>query len=103
MTWGRELAGVREMLSRRSPALFPLQHATVPRPLTDAQVRKIAVAIDRARLGSSDAAEVAERMIVQLLLTAGVPEAEARAVWDFRKKREKRRAGTVVQYRRAAS
>jgi hypothetical protein len=84
---GRGLPEVRHMLARYRPELFSLTE--VPGPVPDLWISKIVAAVNRKR-DVGDPGEAAEEMIVQFLLTVGVPEVKARAVWDYRKKRAKR-------------
>jgi hypothetical protein len=89
VTTARHLPEVRQMLALHSPELFPL--VEIPGPVPDVVIGKVVAALNRVRR-VSDRAEAAEKMIVQFLLTVGVPEVKARAVWDYRKKRVKRGA-----------
>lgn len=77
------------MLAPYHPELFSLTR--VPGPVPDTWIAKLTAALNRVR-HARDIDEAAEKMIVQFLLTFGVPEQRARAVWDFRKKRVKRGA-----------
>jgi hypothetical protein len=70
------------------PKLFPAPTG-VRFPVPETWLTKIGAAIDRVR-HDNDVADAPEKMIVQFLLSVGVPELKARAVWDYRKKRVKR-------------
>jgi hypothetical protein len=90
VTLGRGLAEIRQLVAFYCPELFPLPDTLDGRVrLTPAWVRRLVAALDRVR-NIGDPPEAAERVIVQFLLTVGVPETKARAVWDYRKKRVKR-------------
>lgn len=88
---GRHLPEIRQMLALHCPELFRLTE--IPGPVPETWISKIVAAVNRKR-GMSDPLEAAEEMIVQFLLTVGVPERKARAAWDYRKKRAKRGADT---------
>jgi hypothetical protein len=86
---GRHLPEIRQMLALHCPELFRLTES--PGPVPDTWISKIVAAVNRKR-EMNDPSEAAEEMIVQFLLTVGVPERKARAAWDYRKKRAKRGA-----------